>query len=129
MQSNLLRERLLAGITDRALQFRSLSSYVTHGGIKVLVHVLANCLAAPCKLQWAAYESFGQQGFMRTVHILEVIGRDENRDIWYQVPPADQTNAIGVLIHIMEATMQVSHLLCLARAWLNFVSDLPGKPE
>lgn len=110
VQSNLLREALLAGITDHDLLLRSLHSFVSHGGIVVLVHVLANCLAAPCQLQWAAYESFGQQGLMRTAHILEVIGKEENRDVWRQVRPADQTSAIGVLIHVMEAAMQVCHL-------------------
>ena len=114
VQSNLLRESLLAGITDHALLLRSLNAFVSHGGIVALVHVLANCLAAPCQLQWAAYESFGQQGLMRTAHILEVIGKEENRDVWRQVPPADQTSVIGVLIHIMETTMQVCRLFWVA---------------
>jgi hypothetical protein len=98
----------LAGVKEPALLRNTLQQFVESGGIPVIVRVLANCLAAPCQLQWAADESFGQQGCMRTMYILEVLGRESHRPVWLQASPEDQQSVIAVVIHTLEAAMQVS---------------------
>ncbi len=108
VQSNLLRDTMLAGhCADCQVMQTTLLRFVEHRGVQVVVDVLEKCLAAGCNLQWSSDESFGIEGCMRTFHLLEVIGSSDNITVWQKASETDKRAAIGLVIHLIEAAMQV----------------------
>ena len=110
VQSNVLRDTMLSGhCANREVTQRSLIRFVEHGGVRVVVDVLENCVSADCNLQWSSDESFGIEGCMRTFHLLEVIGSADNVVVWQKASDADKGAAIALVVHLIEAAMQVGH--------------------
>ena len=92
---------------DCQVMQRSLLRFVEHGGVTVVVQVLENCLSSGCNLQWSSDDSFGIEGCMRTFHLLEVIASADHTPVWQKASDADKGAAIGLVIHLIEAAMQV----------------------
>ncbi len=108
VQSNILRETMLGGhFADCQVMQRSLIRFVEHGGVKVVATVLENCLSSDCNLQWSSDDSFGIEGCMRTFHLLEIIASADHTPVWQKASDSDKGSAIGLVIHLIEAAMQV----------------------
>ena len=78
-----------------------------------MVDVLQNCISADCTLQWSSDVSFGIEGCMRTFHLLEVIGSADHVVVWQKASDADKGAAIALVVHLIEAAMQVGLIATL----------------